>query len=238
MKINKSPSIKRLPFYLHELRVLANDGQKSVSTTQLSQLLDIEPIVIRKDLEMTGAKGEPRVGYIVLKLIERIESFLGWEATTDAYLIGAGSLGTALLGYEGFLDYGLNIRAAFDIDPKKIGTMNHNKPVYNIASLKKFVETSGIRLAILCVPTRVAQVVADIIISAGIQAIWNYSYCNLQVPPDVIAQRVNLAGNFALLSMRMTDQLSSVKSEEKRTSRKTQTSTKNTSTKRKSKSKA
>lgn len=212
MKMNKSPSIKRLPFYLHELRVLANDGKKSVSTTYLSNLLEIEAIVIRKDLEMTGAKGEPRVGYNVLKLIERIQKFLGWASSYDAYLIGAGSLGTALLGYEGFTDYGLNIRAAFDIDPKKVDHIIHNKPVYDIQSLKESIEESGIKLAILCVPTSVAQVVTDIIISAGITAIWNYSYCTLQVPDYVVVQRVNLAGNFALLSMRMAEGKGATKS--------------------------
>jgi len=35
-------------------------------------------------------------------LIEAIENSLGWDNLSDAFLAGAGSLGTALLRYEGF----------------------------------------------------------------------------------------------------------------------------------------
>ena len=40
----------------------------------------------------------------------------------DAIIVGAGRLGGALMSYEGFKEYGLNIVAAFDTDASKIGT--------------------------------------------------------------------------------------------------------------------
>jgi len=48
-------------------------------------------------------------------LIRDIESFLGYDSLNDAIIVGAGRLGGALLSYEGFKEYGLNIVAAFDV---------------------------------------------------------------------------------------------------------------------------
>ncbi|MCK7512822.1 MAG: hypothetical protein MZV70_58230 [Desulfobacterales bacterium] len=38
------------------------------------------------------------------------------------YLVGVSNLGSALLGYLGFKEYGINIIAAFDTDETKAGT--------------------------------------------------------------------------------------------------------------------
>ena len=62
------------------------------------------------------------MGYGIAELITTIEDFLGWNNTTDGYLVGVGHLGAALLGYQGFREYGLNLIAAFDADPGKVGT--------------------------------------------------------------------------------------------------------------------
>jgi redox-sensing transcriptional repressor len=100
-KVPKLPSVKRLPSYLHELKQLRDNQQQVVSTTHLAQKLGLEPIIVRKDLELAAAPGSPGVGYNVELLIAGIENFLGWNDETRAALVGAGNLGTALLGYHG-----------------------------------------------------------------------------------------------------------------------------------------
>ena len=110
-KLPKLPSIKRLPSYLHELKILRDNDQQVVSTTHLAQKLGLEPIIVRKDLELASSPGSPGVGYSIQKLIEGIENFLGWNDENPVFLIGVGNLGTALLGYKGFSEYRFNIVA-------------------------------------------------------------------------------------------------------------------------------
>ncbi|MDD3118604.1 MAG: redox-sensing transcriptional repressor Rex [Victivallales bacterium] len=206
-KVQKLPSIKRLPAYLRELKSLREEGRQVVSTTLLAQRLRLESIVVRKDLEITGVTGSPGVGYKVEDLIGGIEEFLGWNNTSDIFLVGAGALGTALLGYKGFSEYGLNIVAAFDADPNKVGTEIHGKPVLGMDAFANLAERMKIHMAILCVPCDAAQAVAELMVAAGIRAIWNFTGATLNVPEHVVRQRVNLAGDLAVLSVALAEKL-------------------------------
>ena len=62
------------------------------------------------------------MGYVREDLIRELEAFLGYDNAQDAVLVGAGRLGKALLAYEGFVEYGLNIVAGFDTDPLAVNT--------------------------------------------------------------------------------------------------------------------
>ncbi len=209
MKIQKLPSIKRLPSYLRELKLLHNGGREVVSASLLAEKLGVEPIVVRKDIEITGANGYPGVGYRIEDLIYQIEHFLGWNNTSDIFLIGAGALGTALLGFKGFADFGLNIVAAFDCDPLKIGTAIHEIPVFGMSELAHLVDRLKVKMAILCVPCEQAQATANQLIDAGILAILNFTNVSLSVPNNVVRQRVNLAGDLAVLSVKLSERLKS-----------------------------
>ena len=207
-KVPKLPSVRRLPAYLHELKLLADAGQEVVSTTLLAQKLSLEPIVVRKDLELAGSSGSPGIGYRVRSLIDGIENFLGWNRTTPVFLVGAGSLGTALLGYRGFAEYGFNIVAAFDTDLSKIGTSIHDKPVFGMDHLKNLAERMKVAIAFLCVPCEQAQSAAEEVVRAGIVAIWNFTNTPLAVPSDIVQQKVNLAGDLAELSVKLSGRFS------------------------------
>ena len=115
-KISKSV-LKRLPGYHAYLKSLQNSDSPYISATAIANALDMGEVQVRKDLAMVSDGGRPKVGYVRERLIEDIEQFLGYDNTTDAILVGAGRLGQALLGYNGFDEYGLNILAAFDICP-------------------------------------------------------------------------------------------------------------------------
>lgn len=202
-KVPKLPSVKRLPSYLHELKQLRDNQQQVVSTTHLAQKLGLEPIIVRKDLELAAASGSPGVGYNVELLIAGIENFLGWNDETRAALVGAGNLGTALLGYHGLAQYRFSIVAAFDSDPNKVGTIIHGKPVYNIDKLREVSEDLNIRIAILSVPCEFAQQAAEHIVQSGLKAIWNFTHTPLSLPPEIVQQRVNMAGDLAELSVKL-----------------------------------
>ena len=70
VKVQNSPAIRRMPVYLHKLAQMRLDECTHVSTTQLAEYMDIEPIVVRKDIALTGISGVRRVGYEVNELIE------------------------------------------------------------------------------------------------------------------------------------------------------------------------
>ena len=206
-KIPKLPSVKRLPSYLHELKLLRDQQQQMVSTTHLAQKLGLEPIIVRKDLELASSPGSPGVGYSVQSLISGIENFLGWNDETPVFLVGVGNLGTALLGYRGFAEYRFNIVAAFDNDLEKVGTAVHAKPVYHVDQLHELSEAMQVKIAILSVPCEYAQKAADNIVSAGLKAIWNFTNTPLSLPPDIVQQRVNMAGDLAELSVKLSGKL-------------------------------
>ena len=96
-KVLNTPAIRRMPTYLHKLMEMRAAGEEYASTSKLAEYVRLEPIVVRKDFELTGIKGFPGVGYKTCELIDAIRRYLGWDNLQRACLVGAGSLGSALL---------------------------------------------------------------------------------------------------------------------------------------------
>ena len=69
------PTLKRLPLYLRLLRQMKDDGRDYASGTVVAKKLSLDPIVVRKDLAITGAVGRPRLGFQMDEIIEAIEDF-------------------------------------------------------------------------------------------------------------------------------------------------------------------
>ncbi len=201
------PSIRRLPLYLRTLKQLRSRGREVVSCTHIARELGLVSTQVRKDLAMTGIVGKPKVGYDVAALINAIEGFLGWNNTREAFVVGVGGLGSALMGYEGFRQYGLNILAGFDIDPDKIGTRVYEKDVFDLEKLPDFVARMHVLIGILTVPAKAAQDVANRMVLSGMRAIWNYAPVNLEVPDSFIVENMNLSASLAVLSSKLEDAL-------------------------------
>lgn len=198
------PTLRRLPVYYQYLKKVHKEGKIDfISATQIGNDLNIIPIQVRKDLEITEITGRPKLGYNVTELIKGIEDFLGWNNITDAFLVGAGNLGSALLGYNGFMEYGVNIIAGFDNDEKKVGTEIAGKKILHVDKLPDMVKRMGIKIGILTVPAFCAQEVADLMVDAGIKAIWNFTHVKISAPPGVIIQHENLAASLVVLSKKL-----------------------------------
>src|ERR1039458_3066650 len=155
------PSLRRLPQYHHYLVELESKGIGRVSCSVIGLALGLVPVQVRKDLQYTGIIGKPKTGYSVSELILAIETFLGWNNVNEAFLVGVGNLGTALLGHERFTQFGLKIVAAFDTDPAKIGQWIHEKAVLPLEKLASLASRMSIHLGIITTPAQVAQAVAD-----------------------------------------------------------------------------
>jgi redox-sensing transcriptional repressor len=196
-------TLRRLPLYHRYLKLLAEGGTLMVSCTKIGLALALDPTQVRKDIEVTSIVGRPKVGYGVGELIGAIEKFLGWDNTREAFLVGAGSLGAALLGYEKFSECGLSIVAAFDADVAKVGTQIHGKHVLPMGQLMDLVERMHISIGIITVPAGMAQGVAELLVRGGIRAIWNFAPVQLSVPGNVIVRNEDLYCSLAALSQRL-----------------------------------
>ena len=197
------PTIRRLPLYHHYLSDRKKKGYESVSCTDISEHMNLASIQVRKDLAYTGIKGRPKTGYVVNELIDALEKFLGWRNLDDAILVGCGNLGASLLGYEGFKKYGFNIVLGFDNDRNKIGKQIHNIDIYPIELLPKIIEKMHIKIGIITVNAENAQEVAELMISGGIKAIWNFAPAALNLPEDIILQQHDMAAALAVLSKKL-----------------------------------
>lgn len=206
-RIAPLPSVRRLPAYLRLLQTLRAGGRDVVSCTHIGKDLGLVSTQVRKDLAVTGIVGKPKVGYNVAALIGAIETFLGWSDARDAFLVGVGSLGRALMGYQGFQEYGLRIVAGFDVDPEKIGFDVHDKKVFPLEQLAARAAAMRVIVGVLTVPAAAAQDSANAMVRAGIRAIWNYTPVTLEVPPIVIVEDVKLTASLAVLSSRLAELL-------------------------------
>ena len=198
------PTIRRYPIYLRCIREMTAAGELHISSAVVAEKLGLDPVLTRKDLAMAGVPGKPRRGYPAKKLQDALNHALGWDNTTDAVLIGAGSLGNALLGYSGFEEQNLSIIVAFDSNPGLLGLALHGVKVRPMEDLPRFVKRMKIRLGILTVPNAAAQSCADQLVAAGIRGIWNFSSVQLEVPQGIVVQNVDLAQSLAILSHTIT----------------------------------
>ncbi|MBQ8636046.1 redox-sensing transcriptional repressor Rex [bacterium] len=189
-------TINRLTQYHTILREYTKKEINNVTSAQISSFLKIDETQVRKDIKSINCKGKCKVGYSVFELKNTIEEVLDYKTTKRAFVIGAGNLGIALSKYSKFSEFGLDIVALFDVDKNKIGSKIDNKEVYDLALIKDKIQEFNVNIAILTIPNKVAQNVANDIIEAGIRYIWNFAPSILTVPDYVEVWHENLIGSF------------------------------------------
>jgi redox-sensing transcriptional repressor len=171
----------------------------------MAEALGVHPTQVRKDLSMAGCVGRPKTGHKVGELLAAIEGFLHWDNRSDAFLVGAGSLGTALMNYTGFEKAGARIVAAFDTNPARVGLTIGETKVLPMESFTPLVQRMHIAVGILAVPGEAAQATADLMVGSGIRAIWNFAPVTLDVPTTIIVENLELFASLALLLRRLSD---------------------------------
>jgi redox-sensing transcriptional repressor len=202
LKVSSAPSIRRLPSYLLVAKQVQEEGLQYISATRIANELELEPIQVRKDLAITGIVGKPKKGYPVVELVSAMIKFLRWDQKNDAILVGAGHLGSALIGFPGFRSHGLHFSAAFDVDSSKTGRLIHGVPVFGINELVAKVAELKVSLAVLTVPRDIAQELTDRLVAAGITAIWNFTNFKVKTPASVVVQNEDLSSGYAMLSIK------------------------------------
>ncbi|KUG25968.1 redox-sensitive transcriptional regulator (at-rich dna-binding protein) [hydrocarbon metagenome] len=205
MRITPEPTMRRLPHYLHFLRRQLDNGVEKISSTIIADALSLDSTQVRKDLEYTGVKGKPKTGFFVKELINAILEFLTWTTRRDAFVVGTGNLGSAMLGYKRFRDYGLHFVAAFDSDESKIGTKIYDTPIFSIDKIPSMAQQMRITVGVLTVPAQAAQEVADLLIKGGIKAIWNFAPTYIKAPKNVVIENHQFTESLAALTRKLVE---------------------------------
>ncbi len=200
-------TLRRLPLYLNFLKNERKKNIVNISSVTIAEAMRLNDVQVRKDLASVSSGGRPKIGYFIDSLISDIENFLGYDTTDYAILVGAGNLGSALMAYKGFDDFGLEIVAAFDSAVSEEGREVNGKPVYPISRLCEICREKGIKIGIITVPGEAAQEVCDELIQAGIKAIWNFAPVHLFAPENILVQNENMAYSLAALSMHLAEQM-------------------------------
>ena len=205
-KVLSLATLQRMPGYLRYLKKRESEGAEYISSVGLAEAMQENPAVVKKDLSMAVvSEGKPKVGYYIPDLVRDIESFMGYDNEKNAVLVGTGKLGQALLGYVGFEKYGLNIVAGFDTDPSLIGKEVHGKKILSADKLKDAVRKLKVKMAVLTLPASQAQKTADILVDAGVRAIWNFTPVGLNLPDTVAVKNENMAASLAVLSAKLKE---------------------------------
>jgi redox-sensing transcriptional repressor len=196
--------LRRLPFYLSYLRSKYQEGVMYISSPQIALGLELSEEQVRKDLALISKScGKPKTGRSVETLIMDLEEYLGYKNVSKAVIVGAGHLGSALIAYQGFAKYGLDVMAAFDNNPLKIGTIVGDKNIYSLDSLEEVCQKQSVEIGIITVPAEAAQEVCDRLVNLGVRAIWNFAPIKLDVKENVIVQNENMASSLAVLSSKL-----------------------------------
>ena len=118
--------------------------------------------------------------------------------------VGAGSLGAALIGYEGS-----SATASTSLPRSTLTTRRWaGHSVAKVLPLTKFTDLARrmhIRLGIIAAPAEAAPSIANLMVASGIRAIWNFAPAKIIVPNNVVVQNEDLSSGLAVLSRQLAE---------------------------------
>lgn len=200
-KAISSQALRRMPYYIEELKLLRNEHIETISAPKIAERLNLNEVQVRKDFAaVSSSRGKPKSGFSVSELVNNMEQLLGYHNSDEAVIVGAGSLARAILAHEGFQNYGLKIVAAFDVHPDQIGSEINGVKILPAEKVSDLCRRMKIHIGIITVPAQQAQIVCDQLIAGGVLAIWNFAPVHLSVPKHILVQNENLAASLAVLS--------------------------------------
>lgn len=197
------PALRRLPWYLAYVSMLRDKHVEHVSSTHISRELNVDASQIAKDLSFLNIKGKTRIGYNVDHLEKELRDFLGFSHSHNAVIFGAGSLGAALMQDSGLSRYGLKVVAGFDIDKSIIGSSIGGVPVYSVDELDARCRRLHADIGIITVPVDHAQDAADMLISAGVKALWNFTPVRIRVADGIVIANTSIYAHLAVMYNRL-----------------------------------
>ena len=198
------PTLRRLPWYLACVSRLRARGVERVSSTTISRELNVDSSQIAKDLSYLDIRGKTRIGYDVAQLERVLVDFLGFARSHNAVIMGAGSLGGALIADSGLRRFGLNIVAGVDVNPALIGSSIGEVPIFSIDELGRRRTEFNAEIAIITVPVDSAADVAAACVEAGFKALWNFTPFRIKTAPDIVVTNTSIYAHLAVMYNRLS----------------------------------
>ena len=190
---------RRLPLYYRYLRMLHDTVKNKVSSTELSEAVQVDSATIRRDFSYFGELGKRGYGYDVENLMNFFAKTLNEDELTNVALIGVGNLGSALLKYKFHQSNSIRVSCAFDVNEDIVGRIVDGIPVYPMEDMMEQIRVQQIEVAILTIPARKAQEVVNKLAEAGVKGILNFTAARLVAPPEVLIQNVDLTNELQTL---------------------------------------
>jgi redox-sensing transcriptional repressor len=193
-------TVARLPVYLRILAERFDLGVTNISSEGLAEFAGLNAAKVRKDLSYLGSYGTRGVGYDVEFLVYQIRRELGLTHDWHVVIVGAGNLGQALAGYNGFGDRGFPVGGIVDVDETKVGSVVGGVRVRHLDELPQVVAARNISIGVIATPGPAAQEAADALVAAGVTSLLNFAPCVIGVPHGVSVRKVDLAVELQILS--------------------------------------
>jgi len=193
-------TVARLPIYLRILSERFEAEVTSMSSEELAEFAGLNAAKVRKDLSYLGSYGTRGVGYDVEFLVYQIRRELSLTHDWPVVIVGAGNLGQALAGYNGFGDRGFPVGGIVDVDETKVGSVIGGVRVRHLDDLAKVVHACNISISVIATPGNAAQQAADALVAAGVTSLLNFAPSVIGVPHGVSVRKVDLAVELQILS--------------------------------------
>ncbi len=190
----------RLPIYLRILSERFEAAVTSISSEELAEFAGLNAAKVRKDLSYLGSYGTRGVGYDIEFLVYQIRRELGLTHDWPVVIVGAGNLGQALAGYNGFGDRGFPVGGIVDVDEAKVGSVVGGVRVRHLDELAQVVQARNISIGVIATPGNAAQQAADALVAAGVTSLLNFAPCVIGVPHGISVRKVDLAVELQILS--------------------------------------
>lgn len=198
--------IKRLPRYYRFLGELKEQGIVRISSKDLSAKMGFTASQIRQDLNCFGGFGQQGYGYNIESLYNEIGNILGVNKNRKAIIIGAGNLGKAVALHMSFEQRGFNVIGVFDRNPALAGQLLRGLPIRHTDGLYDFCRDNSPTVAVLCIPSSAAEVLAPQLVELGIKGFWNFSHYDISANyPNVAVENVHLSDSLMTLSYHVSN---------------------------------
>lgn len=184
-------TIERLSEYRRTLFRCLDEGKTHIFSHELAGLHNITAVQVRRDIMFIGYSSRGRKGYNIKDLIAVIARIMDPSDVLNIAIVGYGHLGKAISSYLVNKRPNLKIVAAFDIDPRKIGSSSV-VTCYSVERLREIIASKDISLALLTVSADAAQQMAKALIASGIKGILNFTSVNLSVPQEIYLEEYDM----------------------------------------------
>jgi redox-sensing transcriptional repressor len=175
-------------------------GDLWLSSESLAKRLGLGAIQVRKDLGSIGAEGRAKYGFPVAETARIVTRFLGTDAYSQVFLIGATELGAAVLADENVALHGFKIVAVFETDPVLIGSLLAGHRVLPLSKLSDLSRRMGVKIAVLAVDASGIRAAAEAIARSELAGIFDVTGFAVPLAERLVVVREDFGARLAALA--------------------------------------